>query len=161
MNPQMGAAFRSGIGDYVGRVEAVQAEMLSIHRRKRAALGSADAAGLNRVEGPEREATDRLKALVGERQQMLARAGQFGSPQGSLADLAAAVGCDRALVERIAACRRRAATLRREGWVHWVVAKRSLAQTGALLDLIARRGDKPPTYDRAATSGGALLDATA
>jgi hypothetical protein len=72
------------------------------------------------------------------------------------------VGCDAPLIERIAACRRRATTLRREGWVHWVVAKRTLAQTNTLLDLIANRGDRPATYGAAPpTRGGALLDASA
>ena len=162
MNPQLTAGFRTGLGDYVSRVEAVQAELLSIHRRKRAALATADADVLRQLEAPERQAAERLKALVAERKQMLAQAGQFGMPSGSLAEIAAAVGCDASLLGRIAACKRRAGTLRREGWVHWVVAKRSLAQTAALLDLIAHRGDRPPTYDKpAATAGGALLDASA
>jgi hypothetical protein len=45
--------------------------------------------------------------------------------------------------------------------VHWVVANRSIAQTSSLLELIAHRGDRPPTYDGAATSGGTLLDTSA
>ncbi|HEX6987426.1 MAG TPA: flagellar export chaperone FlgN [Planctomycetaceae bacterium] len=162
MNPQLAAGYRTALGDYVARVEAVQAELLSIYRRKRAALAAADADVLRQVEPPERQAAERLKALVAERRQMLAQAERFGMPHGSLAEVAAAVGCDAAIRERLAACRRRAGTLRREGWVHWVVAKRSLAQTAALLDLIAHRGDRPPTYDKpAATSGGTLLDASA
>lgn len=162
MNPQMAAGFRTGLGDYVARIEAVQAELLSLYRRKRVALTAADAAALAQLEAPERQAAERLKALVGERQQMLVRAGQFGIPGGSLAEVAAAVGCETAVADRFAACRRRATTLRREGWIHWVVAKRTLAQTTSLLDLIAHRGDRPATYGGTApTAGGALLDASA
>jgi len=162
MDPQMAATFRTGLGDYVTRVETVQAEMISVHRRKRAALAAADAAALREIEPLEREAAERLKGLVTERQQMLVRAGQFRSPCKTLTDLAASVGCDAQLVTRMGGCRRRAAVLRRESWVHWIVAKRSLAQTAALLDLIAHRGDAPATYDKpAATAGGALLDASA
>lgn len=162
MNPQMAATFRAGLGDYVSRLEAVQAELLSLYRRKRVALTAADAPGLAQLEAPERQAADRLKALVGERQQMLVRAEQFGTPAGSLGELAASIGCDTALLGQIAACRRRATTLRREGWVHWIVAKRTLAQTAALLDLIAHRGDRPATYGATRPpAGGALLDASA
>lgn len=162
MNATMAAGFRAGLGDYVSRVEAVQAELLTLYRRKRVALATADAAALRDLETPERGAADRLKALVVERQQMLVRAGQFQLPHSTLVDLAGAVGCDPAIAARIAACRRRAAAIRREGWVHWVVAKRSLAQTAALLDLIAHRGAPPATYDKpTTTAGGSLLDASA
>lgn len=161
MNASMAVGFRAGLGDYVSRVEAVQTELLTLYRHKRVALAAADAAALRDLEVPERGAAERLKTLVAERQQMLVRAGQFQLPQGSLADLAGAVGCDPAVVARIASCRRRAAAIRREGWVHWVVAKRSLAQTAALLDLIAHRGAPPTTYEKAvAAAGGALLDAS-
>jgi FlgN protein len=162
MNPQLATSFRTAIGDYVARVEAVQADLLAAYRRKRAALAAADTAVLREIEPLERQAAERLKALVGERHQMLVRAGQFGTPHGSLADVANALACDPAVLARLASCRKRAATLRREGWVHWVVAKRSLAQTGALLDLIAHRGDRSPTYDKpTGRPGGTLLDASA
>ena len=162
MNPQLAASFRTAIADYVSRTEAVQADLLALHRRKRSALATADSSILRELESLESNAAERLKKLVAERHQMLVRAGQFGTPNGSLADLAAAIGCDASLLTRLANCRRRATTLRREGWVHWVVAKRSLAQTAALLDLIAQRGDRSPTYDKpVAAIGGTLLDASA
>jgi hypothetical protein len=159
---QMAAGFRTGLADYVGRVEAVQSDLLALYRTKRAALATADSAGLLRLEAPERQAAERLQALVNERKQMLVRAAQFGFPDGSLADLAGAVGCEQALLDRIEGCKRRAAALRREGWVQWVVAKRSLAQAAELLELIAHRGGRPVTYDKSsAAGGGALLDASA
>lgn len=162
MNAEQATGFRAGIGDYVSRLETLQSELLALYRKKQAALATADMALLQQIEQPERAAADRLKALIAERQQMLIRAAQSGATNASLADLAAVVGCDSDLLHRIAKCRRRSATLRREGWVHWVVAKRSLAQNAALLDLIAHHGDSPPTYDRSATTrGGTLLDTTA
>lgn len=162
MDPQMAVTFRSGLGDYVTRLEAVQAEMISIQRRKRVALAAADAEALRSLEPVERDSADRLKALVTERQQMLTRAAQFRSPCTTLTDLAESVGCETRVTDRMRACRRRASALRRESWVHWIVAKRSLAQTATLLDLIAHRGDAPATYDKpTGAAGGALLDASA
>lgn len=159
---QMAAGFRTGLADYVGRVEAVQSDLLALYRTKRAALATADAKGLLQLETPERQAAERLQALINERKQMLVRAAQFGFPDGSLEELAGAVGCDKPLRDRIEGCKRRAAALRREGWVQWVVAKRSLAQAAELLELIAHRGGRPVTYEKSNSSaGGALLDASA
>ncbi len=156
----MADGLRDAVGDYVGRVEAVQADLLATYRRKRVALAAADADGLRRLEPGETAAAERLRGLIEERTRLLARAKQFGLPGGSLAELSRAVGGDRATSERIAACRRRAASLRQEGWVQWVVARRGLAHTTELLDLIARRGVRAAGYGEAAP-GGALLDASA
>ncbi len=165
VNAELQAGFRDGLGEYVSKLETLQSELLTLYRKKRAALASADVVALQQTERPEREAADRLKALTVERQHLLVRAGQFGTPNASLAEVARAVGGDAELHERIDKCRQRSATLRREGWVHWVVAKRSLAQNAALLDLIAHHGNRPPTYDRpvssSSTAGGTLLDTTA
>jgi hypothetical protein len=162
VNAELAAGFRTSIGDYVSRLETLQSEMLALYRRKQAALASADIAALASTERPERDAADRLKALKAERHQFLVRAGQFGAKNDSLADVAVVVGCDPELHARIDRCRRRSTSLRREGWVHWVVAQRSLAQNAALIDLIAHHGDAPPTYEKNTShSGGALLDTSA
>ncbi|MBA3315844.1 MAG: flagellar export chaperone FlgN [Planctomycetota bacterium] len=162
MNADLAAGFRTSLGDYVARLESLQSELLTLYRKKHAALAAADIASIQQTERPERAAADRLKAMTVERHQLLMRAGQFDASNGSLAEVAIAVGCDAELHERIEKCRRRSTTLRREGWVHWVVAKRSLAQNAALIDLIAHHGNRPPTYEKSVShSGGTLLDTTA
>jgi hypothetical protein len=161
VDAQLAAQFRSSISDYVSRLEAVQSELFALYRRKRTALATADVGVLQSLLEPEADLAKRLTTLRNERQQSLARAGQFGAPHGSLAELVTALGGDEELQSRIARCRSRSTELRREGWVHWVVAQRSIAQTSSLLDLIAHRGDRPPTYDGATTTGGTLLDTSA
>lgn len=162
MNAQLIAGFRAGIEAYVTRLEAAQSELLSLYRRKRIALTTADAPALRELEQPERQTAEQLKSLVGERLQLLTRAGQFHLPHESLIATAAAVDAPTTVLERLANCRRRATALRREGWIHWIVAKRGLAQTTALLDLIVHRGDRPATYDKPlASPGGSLLDTSA
>ena len=162
MTGQLAAEFRSRLTDYVLRLEATQTNLLALYRRKRAALTTADAELLRQLELPERQAGEQLQSLAADRQQMIARAGQLGRACGSLMELLANVGGDPALRERMRCCQQRTAALRREGWVQWVVTRRSLSQTSALLELIAHRGDRPPTYDQAAAGGGGtLLDASA
>lgn len=162
MNAQLLAGFRASIEAYVARLETAQSDLLVLYRDKRVALASADAHSLRALEQPEQLVTNELKSLVEERKQILTRAGQFHLPQESLTAAASAVGASAKIIERLSNCRRRATSLRREGWIHWIVAKRGLAQTSALLDLIVHRGDAPATYDKSvATTGGSLLDASA
>lgn len=161
MDAKVAADIRASITDYVSRLETVQSELFALYRRKREALATADVAELQALQTPEEDLAKRLMTLQQDRQRILARSGQLGVPSTSLAEVVTALGGDEELQPRIARCRRRAGELRREGWVHWVVANRSIAQTSSLLELIAHRGDRPPTYDGAATSGGTLLDTSA
>ncbi len=161
MNADPTANFGANLSDYVAKLETLQSELFALYRRKRTALAAADVAEMQASQAPEADLAKRLKTLQQERQQILARAAQHRLPHTALAELATAVGGDAELRSRIDRCRRRAGELRREGWVHWVVANRSIAQTSSLLELIAHRGDRPPTYDGAATSGGTLLDTSA
>lgn len=161
MDAKLAADFRASLSDYVSRLEAVQSELFALSRRKRTALATADVAVLQSLLAPETDLAKRLTTLRNERSQLLVRAGQYRAPNASLAELGIACGSDQELQSRMARCRSRAAELRREGWVHWVVAQRSIAQTSSLLELIAHRGDRPPTYDNATTNGGTLLDTSA
>ena len=166
MDPQLTAGFRSLLESYAGRVAVVQSELLALYRRKRVALVTADLPTLRPLNEGEAELGDRLRTLVTERSAVLAQAQRFGLPHGSLVEVAVGVGCPPTVLDEIAACRRRAEALRREGWVQWVVARRSLAQTSELLELIGRAGRGPaPTYaersGRASAAGGSLLDASA
>ena len=162
MKSDQAAGLRASIGDYVSRLEGVQSDLLALYRRKRVALAAADVTELQSLTAFESDGVERLKTLGSERQRLLVQAAQLGAANSSLSDVATAIGSDGSLHDRIAKCRRRAAELRREGWVHWVVAQRSITQTTALLELIAHRGDRPPTYDGGSSSaGGTLLDTSA
>lgn len=162
MNAQLLAGFRVGIDAYAARLETAQSELLTLYRNKRIALASADAKALRELVQPELTAASQLETLVEEREQLLARAAQFRLPHESLIVAASAVGASAQTIERLSSCRRRANSLRREGWIHWIVAKRGLSQTSALLDLFVHRGDAPATYDKpVATTGGSLLDTSA
>jgi len=54
--------------------------------------------------------------------------------------------------------------IRKESWVHWIIAHRAHNHYTELLDIIAQCGEKPATYspeDKLSSKGGALLDTSA
>lgn len=113
---------------------------------------------------------EREKALVVAMQEhvhcrtnILERGRRQGLPSQSLERLTRTIdaGDARQLQSRMRGMRQTATELRRESWIHWIVAQRTCGQYSSLLELIAHHGKQSPTYDEqpgGMSTGGAILD---
>ncbi len=151
-------------------LEATQSLLLELFARKHIALVEANAEELLRLAEAEALLAKQLAEHVQRRHQVLSAAQVAGLPSSGISELARAIvgGNAPEFLARIRHCQQIAARLRRESWVHWVVAQRSYTQHGQLLDLIAHSGERSPTYESGVGNtsnhqgqGGVLFDASA
>lgn len=162
----MGALLLDDVGQLLRGLEATQQELSALYREKRTALIRGRSDELMQIATAETALAERLRSLLGRRQQILAEARRAGvDGADSIQDLVGALGEDggRELPNRIERARRRADDLRRETWIHWVIAHRAYSHYTQLVELIAHCGKKSPTYGRGAneeTPGGAIFDAS-
>ena len=156
------------VRQFVQALEAVQDDQAELFRRKRAALAQARSAELQALADPEAELIRRMQKLLSRRQEILHDAARDGSQASSITALVEALpGNDLEtpdLRRRITRAKQRAEQFRRENLVHWIVAQRTHAHYTELIELIAHRGRRAPTYANGPArdpAGGALLDASA
>jgi hypothetical protein len=152
------------VRQFLSGLEQVQTELLGLLNEKRTALTRADQRDLERITAAEGLALQRFQNLLGQRQRFLELVRRHGLPADSIGALVAVLeGGERADVDQqLARTRALAAQLRHETWVHWVISHRCYCHYSELMDLIAHRGERPPTYSDAPgirTTGGAILDA--
>jgi hypothetical protein len=160
----MSAELMSKVRQYLVALEQAQTELLELLSVKQAALTQADHQQVQRLSEAEAQILQRFQGLIAQRSRFLDVLRRQGLPADSIAAfVAAAGGSERAeLEERLAASRARGARLRHETWVQWVIAHRCYSHYSELMELIAHRGERPPTYSDAFGSrsgGGAILDA--
>ncbi|MEX0702168.1 MAG: flagellar export chaperone FlgN [Planctomycetales bacterium] len=151
----------------VGDFESAQDELQAVYARKRAALVEARSQELAALARTEGELAARLRAILARRGRLLQQAGRAGIPADSLAALAERIGgpdADR-LRGRIERGRSRSEELRRESWIHWIIARRASRHYGELIELVAGHGRRSPVYEQEReprnSIGGAILDASA
>lgn len=153
------------IEQFLRNLEATQKEFLKLYRHKRTALKGALREELLKLTQREVELARILQALLGHRNHMLQQAKQHGVSAQNLSELIQSLdGIDReAILTRIERAQKTADELRFESGIHWLILVRAHNHHREVLDLIAHRGRKAPTYSRGPntdTVGGAILDAS-
>lgn len=150
---------------YLPALEDAQQQLAEHFERKSVVMKAARADELLRLADVERTLVARLQEQLAQRAGILKRAGASGFPADSLEQLVRAIGGDDAppLEARMGRLRENAAELRRESWVHWIVAHRTCTHYADLLEFISHNGKTAPTYEEqpaAHSTGGAILDAS-
>lgn len=161
----MAAQLLNDIRRFLRALDGTQERLADVLTEKRTALVEAQADRLEALSQSEQKLVHEMQAHLRRRAGLLQRARENRLPAGSIRELAAGLrGPDgerlRAQLQQV---RERAAELRRETWVHWIVSHRTYQHYGRMLDLIAHRGQAAPTYGGESnrdSSGGALLDAS-
>jgi len=153
------------VRQFLHQLEPAQQQLLELFGEKRIALMSADSALLLQLSQREQTLSGRLRELLDVRRRILQKALKRRLPSDSLRNLVRAVShpTDETLLKRISRAEERSAKLRQESWIHWIISHRAFAYYTGLLDIIAHRGEKSPTYGRGPnreTAGGAILDTT-
>ena len=161
----MGAQLLDEIRQFLHGLERAQEELSTLYAEKRTALIHGRSDDLMRIAQTESTLADTLKSLLDRRGQILDQARRSGVDADSILTLVgAAGGDDRVVLEpRIQQLRRSADELRRETWIHWIIAHRAYSHYSELLELVAHSGKNSPTYDQKsneASSGGAIFDAS-
>ncbi len=146
---------------------ALQDEMSVLYRRKRIAMTEARAAELLQIADTETRLAKQLQVKLAERRQLLRESAEAGYPGNTVQEVVSALGGEiRAELEpQVTRARQVADDVRRETWIHWIIAQRTLGHYRDLLDLVAQCGRTSPTYSRRPgqeiSGGGAILDASA
>ena len=155
------------IRQFLRGVQSAQDDLAALYRRKRAALTAARAGELLQIAESETLLVQELQAQLARRREILRESALAGLPGDSIQHVVASLGAEaRADLEpHVERARRTAGEVRRETWVHWIIAQRALCHYQNLLELIAHCGRKSPTYSRRPgqdhSGGGAILDASA
>jgi hypothetical protein len=152
---------------FLGSLEHLQGDLELLFTAKSRALREAQRDEIVQLAREEGELIRQLQTLVGQRMRLLNQARQQGVVVDSLHGLIEQIDltdADRApFVARIRAAEMRAAALRHESWIHWIVSHRCYNHYTELLELIAHGGTAAPTYSNGAPtahSGGVILDAS-
>jgi hypothetical protein len=164
----MSEALVAEVRRYLRNLETTQGELEELYRDKRTALVEARAADLVRIADSETRLAAELKEQIGRRRRILQQSAQAGMPGDSIRNLVSSFDSDaRAELEpQMEKAQTTATQVRRESWIHFIIAQRSLHQYNDLMELIAHGGQKSPTYSRFrgqenSGSGGSILDASA
>lgn len=165
----MGGHLLRDVRQFLHALEALQRELSRLFVRKRQALSAPHPEQLLAIAEDEAALTAQLQELVARRSAILEQAREAGLKVDSLADLveaSAEEGDRRRIAVRIQHAREQAELLRRESWIHWVIAHRTHKHYSDLLEIVAHAGRQAPTYNHKsgenhASPGGALLDASA
>ena len=152
--------------------ESVQTSLVELYGHKDAALRTGNVSRLLELLREEERLAQQLDSLARKRYdllQQLQRAGwlvrSFEQVVQELERRHMIEPQERArLQHHIQQLNQQTATLRRLGWVHWIVARRIFQHHGQLLQLIEQGGKRSPTYQeretesKGGTPSGVLLD---
>ena len=161
----MSARLLEQVTQFLQLLEPAQDEMLRLFNQKRSAVKLARTDEMLQLAQRESELTFELKQHLERRKRILALASNAGLPSDSIHSLVVAIGGQQReqLEQRIENSRSKSEAIRRHSWIHWIISQRAFSHFSELLDLIAYRGEKAPTYSQVPgmdTSGGAILDAS-
>ena len=162
----MSTVLLNRVKQFLKALETLQEATLGLFEQKRRAVTAADHDDMLRLADVEAELSQRMKAALGARREILLEARKSGHAADSIRELVTSIAGDErdALGVRIEASRQRSERIRRESWVQWVISQRANTYYNELLELIAYSGKKAPVYsDRpgAPMGGGTILDASA
>lgn len=161
----MSGRLRGELQNYLTTLEQTQTELVELYQQKRTAMRHRQAEVLASIAEPEQKLTQQLQQHLTRREEILRHARLQGHSAGTLSELADILDgmevTDPPLPAQVARVRQHADRIRRECWMQWIIAHRTLNQFGDLLDLIAHCGKTNPTYNQRPseeTGGGAILD---
>jgi len=163
----MPPAWWDEVARFVDALEAAQQELFETLRQQRLALATANNREMERLNIAAGEAAQRLQQISAWRMRLLDQAAGHGIRAANLlVVLAREVSLDaEKLRARLTAVQQRFGELRREAWIHWIIAHRSQSVYAEIVDLIALGGQRSPVYsDGPQTTpprGGVMLDAAA
>ncbi len=140
----------------------VQDDLLALLEDKRRLLAAADVAGMVHMAPREQALIERLQACHDRRARLLRSAVDQGLPGKNIRSLADVLAgpARKAVRARIDEASHRSRLLRHHSLTNWVLAQRTLLHLSQLLEIIATRGRRHPTYEKGAVSGptGSLVD---
>ena len=151
------------IASLLHELASTQEELLQVLVQKRDFMARTDLRGIESLQPREQQLAARLQACQQRRTQLLDLAGAEGMPNGSVAQLAAAVsgGKRTPLGRQVRDGSARMRLLQHQSLTNWVLAQRTLLHLSQLLEILATGGRMQPTYDskgEVAQSSGSLVD---
>lgn len=162
----MAAIIAEEIRTYLTELISVQAELSNLNQSKFQALSEENTGQIQKLTLLESKQVNRLKEMTEEREQFLARANQAGISINSIREFISRLPEteNEGLMELIEKSTQLTLHLRQQSWKQWVYIQRSHQHNSEILELIAHRGVKSPTYDENSpqgANGGVVLDASA
>jgi hypothetical protein len=151
---------------FVQELKATQEELLAALRGRRSMLYSPSADAAVAIAPLDHSLLERLQDCVQRRADLLRTAAHVGWPAETLR-AAAMAQPDSEQRRRLQAALAQAQSLSRQlqlaGMTQWMLAQRSLAHVGQLLEILATGAPQPPTYGNGpvSTARGGLLDQAA
>lgn len=151
------------IDQFITELDQTQHELSHLFEQKKTALTNAETEQLLNLSQQEAVITERLKSLLAQRGSLLKSAKEQGTAAETLMQLARTLSGNRnsPMLQRMQQTQTQANRLRRESWVHWIVAQRTFQQYNELVNLIANHGKKSATYEEKPdqqSSGSVILD---
>ena len=157
----------STIRQFLIALDQTQDDLLALCEQKTIALRGSDVAAIRAVSETEQQLTRQMQLLLGERARILQQAAETaGEPFHSIQQYVRSIGSAESdeLLPVIERSIQKSDVIRRESWVHWIIARRAFQHYSELIDIIAHCGEKSPTYSEGLIediSGSTLLDASA
>ncbi len=154
------------IEKFLTLLEPHQQKMLQLCDQKTVQLREGKMKELIELSNHEAVLTREMQLLLSTRQQLLNMASGICGQVESLEEIVKPIDTKAAqsILQRIEHSKGISEKIRRESWVHWIIAQKSCQHYGELIDIIAHCGKQAPSYaegileDR---SGSPLLDTTA
>ncbi len=154
--------WESELAALLERLSAAQRELLSLLAVKRDLIVKRDHQSLAALATREGELATELQACQQRRQELLTQADAAGLPDGSIAELSAALPKSAAASLRspVAEAVNRSRLIRHECLTQWVAVQRTVLHLSQMLEIIATGGRSQPTYGkgRSAERSGSLID---
>ncbi|MGL4512121.1 MAG: flagellar export chaperone FlgN [Lacipirellulaceae bacterium] len=156
------AEWESPLAALLGELSETQGALLAHLGEKRRMLLADDRAGLASIEAEGAGLAARLDACQRKRQELLDQAAASGVSHSNLRSLAEDLpATSRAkLRPAIHTARAQARMLQHQSLANWVLVQRTLLHLSQMVEIIATRGEQPPTYQRSgkAAVAGSLVD---
>ncbi|MEZ6046895.1 MAG: hypothetical protein R3C11_15210 [Planctomycetaceae bacterium] len=162
----MAAELADQIRTYLTELVNIQSELFNLFRDQGPLLYGEDPQRIQQFVQQKTLLVQKLNQKLLQREELLQRARKAGITGRSLQEVIGQMSGDiiSELNRLIELSTRLTLHLRQESWKQWVFLQRSHQHHSEILELIAHRGKKSPTYhaksNREAT-GGAILDASA
>jgi len=147
-------------------LESNQAAFLAMFKKKSVVMKNPTPIELVRLIDEELKLTRITQDCLNRRTSILSQVGKLGLNVNSLSEVIQVIaGAKRnRLLGDINRIEDGSQRIRKESWVHWIIAHRTQNLYTELLEIIAQCGEKPATYspeDKQCSQGGALLDTSA
>ncbi len=154
------------IDQFLSSLMLKQGEMIKLCEQKTVFLREGKMTQLTELSQREAVFIREMQLLLTTRQRLIDMASDSGNRMESLEEIVSTIEDNRTknLLQRMDKSKELSAIIRRETWVHWIIAQKSSQHYGELIDIIAHCGNQAPSYaeglleDR---SGSPLLDTTA